>query len=200
MKPVTLGLALCLFLAGTGSANHAWKPLKAGLWRWQVKTLQDSAAGQINASLFTNPKRLTIRTARSKRTTVVLSKNTPRGAGPEEFTVYKVTGRAKKIKLESDGDYHLVLVDSKNRELGVEIVHPDFASSSSHLTEFRDVRSAVNAAFGINPTASSWSKYRDLDMRSVTVVGVGFFDFRNAGHQSPGTETGFEIHPVTGFK
>lgn len=164
-----------------------------GKFRWDVKTLSDNTASKVK---FANPVSVTPtdisgwsppNIPRSFKGTSKL----PRGAGPQEFQVFQVTASALKIKLEQDGDYHLLVEDDNLNELGVEIVQPLFAQQSIKLSEIEAVRRTVEQNIHRSPHVDS--AYHPLKGIRVTVTGVGFWDEL---HGQGGNGNGFELHPV----
>jgi hypothetical protein len=72
-------------------------------------------------------------------------------AAPVELTVWRVKAKVIALKLEADGDYHLVLQDDSGAEMVAEIPYPDNAFIATTSPFFEDVgkaRTAVNDKFG----------------------------------------------------
>src|SRR5256884_4413008 len=124
-----------------------------GTERWSVKTLSDADRDKVD---FT-----------AKEATVgwLVSQEHPAQSpadqriGPIETQTYKVRARLISYKLEQDGDFHIVIA------MIAEIPSPDCAGAcaSAHVEEFRRARAVI---MEISNQASS-----------VSVVGLGFFDF-----------------------
>ncbi len=163
---------------------------KAGVLRWEVKTLQDDMASQV---AFDSPVDIGLDVIAGWQNPLPhpLPKQFPRGAGPEEFRVYRVTGMALKIKLEGDGDYHIVIEDASGVQLDLECVQPQFAENSIKLPVLTEVRQATERLFGASPHKDR--SYRMLDLMEVTITGVGFWDEE---HGQAGIGNGFELHPI----
>lgn len=201
-RVVAVMLTITLVRAAlAASAQPKAQPLKAGRWRWKVKTLQDKEARKVKG--WRAPVALTVAEVNGFSPPRELTKHdggARRGVGKEEFIVYRVRAQALEIKLEPDGDYHLVLQDLKTKDrLGVEIVKPEFATNSYKAKELGATRAAVEKALAISPATMSWEQYQRLKRQPVTVTGVGFWDMRAEGHFSPGSKSGFELHPVLSF-
>jgi len=171
----------------TGPLNDG---TKQGRFRWAVKTLQDRVAKEID---FGKTIPVTISDIADWEPPIVTkeSGDLPRGASTEEFQVFQVTGSAIKTKLETDGDYHLLLEDEGGFELGVEIVQPLFAEHSIKLPEIDAVRQTFEQQFGKSDQVDK--RYRRLNGIQVTVTGVGYWD---DPHGQGGIGNGFELHPV----
>src|SRR5947209_12057832 len=75
---------------------------------------------------------------------------------------------------QTDSDVHLVLADKGGRTIIAEIPAPQCVGASSpFLSSIRYVRAKFTADF--HPS-SSWQRPN----KPVTIVGVGFFDFKHA--------------------
>jgi len=174
-------------MAGTATLPDG---TKAGVLRWDVKTLQDDLAARI---AFDAPVDIGLDVIAGWQSPLPphVPQHFPRGAGPEEFRVYRVTGMALKIKLEGDGDYHLVIEDAAGIQLDLECVQPQFAGASIKLPVLTEVRHAAEQLFGRSPHKDR--AYRILDLMEITVTGVGFWDQE---HGQAGIGNGFELHPV----
>lgn len=102
-----------------------------------------------------------------------------------------MTGKAIKIKLEGDGDYHLHIEDDNLVELGVEIVQPLFTPRSIKLAKITAVRRTVEQNLHLSPHVDTG--YHRLPGTTITVTGVGFWD---EFHGQGGDGNGFELPPV----
>jgi len=191
-----MGLATAAALAAPLTTPTTTRSVgkKPGVWRWNVKTMADPAAKQINLS---SPEALTVKTATefSPPDDRLLTK-TPRGVGPEEMQAYTIEGYIIKYKGEPDGDYHVLISDdAKDVEhvLGVEIVRPDYAPNSPFKSTFAAVRQAFESIVVKAP--SKGGSYRTLvTPMKVKMTGVGFWDETHGQH---GLHSGFELHPIT---
>ncbi len=113
---------------------------------------------------------------------------------PVECTVYRVEaylgGWDRLMKLENDGDDHMVLFGRLNQRVSIiaEIPNPecDGACRSGFAARFGAARAMLEAGVQrVNPN--------DLPVL-VRVTGVGFFDYRH--HQIGVAPNAFELHPV----
>ena len=150
-----------------------------GSERWNIKTGTDSQASSISLA----PKPNTIATL------VALS---AAGGGnsresPTETTLWELKDvTLSMIKLESDSDYHMVLSDGKHTMIA-EIPYPTCDTGSAWACFISRARSEVDGKFSV----SSSPQY---PAQTVTVRGVGFFDFLHG--QTGVAPNGIELHPV----
>ena len=150
-----------------------------GSERWNVKTGTDSQASGV--SLLPQPSTIATLTGLS-------------GAGggsshetPTETTIWELKDvTLSMMKLESDSDYHMVLSDGSSTMIA-EIPYPDCASGSTWSCFITHARSTIDAKFSV----SSSPQY---PAQTVTVRGVGFFDFIHG--QTGVAPNGIELHPV----
>jgi hypothetical protein len=111
VKGRLIRLVLVAAAAAVWVAVHTGAAVACGEERWNVKTLQDAAAGAVN---FT-PKTTTVDTLRHLPVPVAhVGPHMPRLAGSERQT-FKVTAQLVKMKLEEDGDVHLVIAALRRR-------------------------------------------------------------------------------------
>ena len=184
------GAMAAAFTGASSLTNHAGtKPKCVGEQRWQVKTLQDETASQIN---FT-PKTITMADILDKEKTATWSLAKDDERQEDEFQVYKVTGKIPFVNVEADGDIHIELVDKNNSKLHLvaEIPNPDceITKESNYKEKFRKARNQF-----IN-------KYQDKTVWSegtFEITGVLFHDKSN--HGTGGNANGVEIHPVISIK
>lgn len=159
-----------------------------GTERWLVKTLSDPDRDCVN---------LTVVDATVEELAALPEPERRPSAGrlkPVECTVYRVEaflgGWDTFMKLEHDGDDHLVLFGRTNQRVSIiaEIPDPecDGACRSGFAERFMAARNALEAGVrrpnpgDLNPV--------------VRVTGVGFFDYLH--HQTGVSPNGFELHPV----
>ncbi|HEY8041748.1 MAG TPA: hypothetical protein VIF15_18215, partial [Polyangiaceae bacterium] len=144
-----------------------------------VKTGTDSQASSV--SLVPQPNTIA--------TLAALSAN---GGGnsrssPTETTLWELKDvTLSMIKLESDSDYHMVLSDGSHTMIG-EIPTPSCATGSAWSCFISRARSEVDSKYSV----SSSPQYPSA---TVTVRGVGFFDFIHG--QTGVAPNGIELHPV----
>jgi RyR domain len=164
------------------------RTLGCGTERWDVKTLTDSAASQVNLTPQASTVADLIALARPGGLTAALTSRMP-----EEFNTYQVTGTITLAKLESDSDVHMVLTDGASNTMIVEAVCPTCAQNSVVATQIAAVRDTVQAQF---PTATAGG----IEHVSVpaTVTGVAFFDHQHG--QDGVAPNAIELHPVLSLR
>lgn len=171
-----------------GTTTTASAGTQCGVERWDVKTLSDPAASNVNFS----PIPTTVDALRALPAPSV-SSTTPRIKGAETST-YTLTGRLVEMKLEDDHDIHLVVADLvSGGTMIVEFPDPQCsgAVSSAHLADMSAARSALIGAEGAAGTA-----FHVLS-GTATIIGVGFFDELHG--QAGVAPNGVELHPVLSF-
>ena len=158
---------------------------RSGFGRWTVKTGHDVDVAEVSTS--TQPT--TIAALRAMKPPANLSGDTTRlrYAGSPEMQTWRLTDvTLAGYKLESDGDYHLVVVDRDGNSLIAEIVDPRRVGEpwQKQATEAR-------ATFDRRHTARSTFQSAG---ETVTVTGVGFFDLIHG--QLGVAPNGIELHAV----
>ena len=170
------GAAITCPAPGTYTKNGG----ACGTERWNIKTGTDSQAASV--SLVPKPN-----------TVAALVALTAAGGGnsresPTETTLWELTDvTLSMIKLETDSDYHMVLSDGSHTMIA-EIPYPTCATGSSWACLISRARSEVDGKFS---SISSSPQYPAL---TVTVRGVGFFDFLHG--QTGVAPNGIELHAV----
>jgi hypothetical protein len=166
-----------------------WAPLAAlatslgcGKERWDVKTLTDGAAGQVNLT--------PLPAGVAQLGAIVPPPPDPPVRQPEECVTYKVAGTITLAKQEADSDIHMVLDDGLGHTMVVEAACPECAAGSLVLDQITAVRAAVQAQF---PAAFQGVVMRGLSV-PATVTGVFFAD-RIHG-QDGVAPNGGELHPI----
>jgi hypothetical protein len=122
MRALAVGAVLVAILAGfvafLSPATRGAKSATCGVERWNVKTLQDAAASEVD---FANPNTKFVEFLRrlnekgnpsSGKPPKNLTKTTPR-MPPVETTVYKLKALLMSMRREDDKDIHLVIADPK---------------------------------------------------------------------------------------
>lgn len=154
-----------------------------GTERWPVKVGDD-------------PDAVTVDLRKIVPTTIVaLDDLPPPSERPEaarirdaETTVYALEAMLTAYKLETDGDYHLVLADGAGHTLIAEIPDPACVGTESpFVAGIRNARAEFDARLKVR------RRFRRAAIR-VKVIGVGFFDFEH--HQRGVAPNAIEIHPV----
>jgi len=126
------------------------KPLKPGVERWTIKTGTDAGVSKVGKDgvVDTTVDEM-VKIPRPKDfmpvTSEVKKYETLRVA-PSETTVWRLEADVIAIKLEADGDFHLVLQSDSGEQMIGEIPDPDpkFVKPSSPF--FADIQEARNAA------------------------------------------------------
>jgi len=165
--------------------------------RWQVKTGADPAAAQLVGQ---SPTATTIAHLVALPVPAVLPPEA-RSAGTEE-TVWQLEATLTGYKQEADGDYHLVLADSNGNTMIGEIPNPADLSPGSFFTQqITAARQAFDNRFGAltaAPVAAGFAPALTHATESVTVTGLGFFDFAHG--QDGVAPNAIELHPVTSIE
>lgn len=133
---------------------------KPGVERWSIKTGQDAEVSKVG-NLGVVPGKgivpITVeeliripRPADFLPVTSDVKKFDNKRAGPVEFTVFQITGMMIFMKLEADGDYHVVIQGASGDTVIVEIPTPTkpFLGNSPWLTNIKAARAAVDQKFG----------------------------------------------------
>jgi hypothetical protein len=157
--------------------------MMCGTERWSVKTGTDADVGLVDQST-TWPE------------TVTDMGNWPRPGSlpsnnriaPYETTVFLVSATLTEYKMESDEDYHLVLVDDNGGTMIAEIPAPHCVAASSPFKDaITNARAQFDAVFHVTTSFQ-------LTNTPVLVTGVAFFDYN---HGQTGAAPNFiELHPV----
>jgi hypothetical protein len=189
---------LVLFVLSSGSSVTTMptpETKRCGTERWSVKTLSDSGGKRVNLK----PEYWSIRDLAQLKNPIRKGGTPPDTRfAPMEYRTFLVQGYVIGYKLESDGDFHVVIAEKNDRTqtLIVEIPDPqcDGAGSSGHAEEYQSARGQLIQILGsprIGLTRPNWDVL-------VNVTGVGFFDvFRGQAGAAP---NGFELHPVLSFE
>ena len=151
-----------------------------GTERWAVKTGTDAAAVQVD-------------TTHVQDSTVTALGAVPRPTDPTtrvpgvETTVYRIRATLTSYKLESDSDLHLVLSAGAGHTMIGEIPSPHCDAGSAFATPIATARAAFDTHLREEDGFVS-------DGESVTLTGVGFFDFDHG--QRGVAPNAIELHPV----
>ncbi len=168
--------ALAVALAALISAPLSAQTTQCGVERWPVKILADSDSGRVDLV--------------ARDTTIAGLIAIPRPAGPfpqrarvapDELTTWRVRAILWEVRIEPDGDLHLVLASPDDTQVRMiaEVPNPDCALTSRHAPVYAQVRSDL----------------RRLGRRAlVWVTGVAFFD-RPHGQRGAAANN-IELHPV----
>jgi len=140
-----------------------------------------------------------------------------RRAAVTETTVWRLTAVISEVKLEQDGDYHLVLKSAKGHTMIGEIPNPDpaYVGNAVWRADIKKARDAMDKKLG-HPLAPvdfsaadmgppTHERPDNVPMKdetaamtqvgaTATVIGVGFFD---SSHGQTGVApTAIELHPI----
>ncbi len=137
------------------AAVEAATKISPGSERWPVKTGTDDDVGQVDATKIVSSTvrelGLLPRPAALMPVTAMHDDYDAKRVTPVEVTVWQVNAKVTALKLETDGDYHLVLQDESGAEMVAEIPYPDnefIASTSPFFADVGTARAAVNEQFG----------------------------------------------------
>jgi len=159
-----------------------------GTERWAVKTLSDSDAARVNFS----PVPATVTDLRALAAPGALPQASR--IAPTELTTFSVTANVVEFKIETDLDIHLVIADPNDAAATMIVEFPNAADcsgavSSTHRANMETARQALINLFG-QPSSSHFTNIRG----TITVTGVGFFDFKHG--QTGVAPNAIELHPV----
>jgi hypothetical protein len=107
---------------------------------------------------------------------------------PYEDNLLYIEAFLVQYKLETDEDYHLVIVDGAGNTMIAEIPNPSCVAGSSPFADYiANARAEFDAAFTVS---TSWR----YTYTPVQIFGMGMFDYN---HGQTGHAPNFvEIHPV----
>lgn len=182
-----LVIALAL-LSGPVSSGGA---LECGEWRWDVKTLSDADAPDVDFEA----RRMSVRELLDLTPPGSLSSDTPRMDGIE-FETIKIRARLVTASLSANHDVHLVISTKTRpyRRMIVEFPHPDCPGASKSFN--RDAM--VRARRQINRECESLEHNFQPLTGTATITGVGFFD--SVHGQRGVAPNGIELHPALRFR
>ena len=162
-----------------GPGSYTKNGGSCGTERWNIKTGTDSQA----ASVSLVPKPNTI----ASLVALTAAGGVNSRESPTETTLWELKDvTLSMIKLETDSDYHMVLSDGSHTMIA-EIPYPTCTTGGAWTCFISRARSEVDAKL----TVSSSFQYPAL---TVTVRGVGFFDFLHG--QTGVAPNGIELHAV----
>ena len=188
--------------AALQSATGAEALQRAVHERWSVKTGADAGAANLVTQV---PVAGTIAGMVAFAVPAVRPPDA-RAPGAEE-TVWELNATLTGYKHESDGDYHLVIADGQGNTMIAEIPDPAALAPGSFFTEqITAARQAFDNQFGVQLAAAAQSPGTPQfaaaaivpalipASESVTVRGLGFFDFAHG--QDGVAPNAIELHPV----
>jgi hypothetical protein len=186
--------------AALQSATGAEALQRAVHERWPVKTGADAGAANLVTQV---PVAGTIAGLVALAVPAVRPPDA-RAPGAEE-TVWELDATLTGYKHETDGDYHLVIADGHDNTMIAEIPDPAQAPGSFFTEQITAARQAFDNQFGLQlaaaaqPAAASQFAAAIVPAlipasESVTVRGLGFFDFAHG--QDGVAPNAIELHPV----
>jgi hypothetical protein len=159
-----------------------------GTERWPVKTLSDNDRSKVD---FTQKEATVAWLVSQKR-----PHNPPQDArvAPIETQTFQVRANLIGFKQETDRDFHIVIADLQEPQKTMIVEIPDVscagACASGHTAEFEKARADV-----VNKLGPPFTRFKRLKQSvPVTVIGVGFFDFKHG--QTGVALNAIELHPV----
>jgi hypothetical protein len=167
---------------------------RPGVERWPVKTGQDPDSARVTGKVQTTVEDLVSLPRPQEIAGQNFNQYQNKRLAPVELTIYTLDATITAVKLETDGDYHMVLQGANGQTMVAEVPTPtvQFLGDSPWLREIALVREAVDKKL----LAQSPSP-RVLHSR-VRITGVGFFDiFHRQLGMAP---NGIELHPVIGIQ
>lgn len=192
LVPACITLATALAAAAREAAGP--QPVRPGTERWAIKTGGDARAGQIPLPPFSPTPDTTIPVLGALHAPAQLP---AADRLPAERTAHTVDAYLTAFKLETDGDYHLVIRDPHSAATMIaEIPRPDFmASGTPWHADVATVRQAFQARFLLREQDLSDPGFRVL-LRPVPIriSGVVFFDVPHG--QRGAAPNQVELHPV----
>jgi hypothetical protein len=205
-KAVLLGAVVVVSVfSGLSNSTSSAAPhrvlLCGGDHRWDVKTLSDAAADDVR---YDSPKRHTIKYLTGIPDAHV-GTHTPRDPDGRhvELTVYRVIGaELYNLRIEEDGDIHLVIQDKYERKMIVEFpnIKCKGAKDSDHMAEMMDARDTLASLCGLGNWNTRTTKASPKDLTgSAAIEGVGFFDLPHGTPQVGVAPNNIELHPVIRF-
>src|SRR5260370_41868656 len=156
---------------------------QCGVERWSVKTGTDADVGLINLSSSTPQTIATMRTWPAPNPIPANNR-----VSPYETTQWVLNATLTQYKLESDSDYHLVMVDGSGNTMITAIPSPNCVGGGSPFAAA--IQNARNT-FDANLTATTSFKTANIP---VQIKGPGMFDFLHG--QTGVAPNGIEIHPI----
>ena len=175
--------ALSVPLVANAGTTPALAAVHCGKERWSVKTGTDQDADLVNLGSITPT---TVADLISKVPPHPIPKTSR--VSPIETKVWRVDAVLTSYKREDDSDYHLVITDSAQNTMIVEIAHPDCVGQGSPFAQGN-----ANARDEFNAELHATSSFKTASI-PVRVTGVGFFDFIHG--QTGVAPNGIELHPV----
>lgn len=149
----SIGLTAALAAARPAAAPMALQPTKPGKERWTVKTGVDQDVFGVKAEIVPSTIEELSRIPRPKGmkdVTKSAAAFSRRRAGATERTIWQIDCAIVAIKLEEDGDYHLVLQGASGEFMIGEAPTPGppfVADTSRFKADIQRVRAAIDKRF-----------------------------------------------------
>jgi hypothetical protein len=157
-----------------------------GAHRWNVKTLQDQDAGNVNF----NYKNTSVESLTKLKRPAKIGNNTVRQK--IEFNTYTVKATVQDYFKEADGDIHIVLQDIVHPHITMIAEIPDYTCDkvydSKYVNQFKKVRQKF---LSIKKASMIGSKHY--------FTGVAFFDETHGTGQTGHAPNNIELHPLIEF-
>ena len=185
LKRSLLVLVAATFFFGCGKLRNTDN------YRWSVKTLTDRDAGRL---IFGTARASSV-AEQTRMPMPTLTQDSPRQQSIED-SLFIIDALLLAVKIESDGDFHLIIRDLQtDSTMLAEIPDPDAAwtTQCSHSEEFRSAREVIGRIAG--PTYGSL-RHLAMPIR-IRLAGIGFFDPVHFMPSEEGIPANWrEIHPV----
>jgi len=162
-----------------------------GTERWDVKTLTDGAASQVQHA----PLQATVEQLIAMPVPGHLALHTPRFQ--QEMRVYTVRARLLRYKQENDSDYHIVIAGTSGKTMIVESAAPNCArgAAPNDLQAIQSARNGFLALLTQNHLSPPGAQMKRVGKNVMaTFTGVLFFDVLHG--QSGVAPNGAELHPL----
>jgi len=165
-----------------GISESPYEIESCGVERWSVKVLSDADASSVNLV----PVNTTVKDL-IHISTPFPDPNMPRQACEKQ--IYIVHCTVAEIKLESDGDYHLLMQDSAGNTMIGEIPDPTCPSTTSslYLGDITRCRKFIDSHYNVG------TSFQSVNKRFV-ITGVSFVDPPHG--QSDAAPNNLEIHSI----
>ncbi len=167
------------------------------VFRWDVKTLTDVGAGQVNLI----PVDTTVHDLVNLPWTKTVPTHLPRAGeatfAPVELTTYRIQADLDGWKIAADdGDIHLVVRDPATKESMI-VEFPDPKCTTKASTVHRDAMTTARHSIETNcPGDTLRTSFHKLT-GEASITGVGFFDKKH--NQTGVARNGIELHPALSF-
>jgi hypothetical protein len=188
---VIAGLLLTVSLGLIPELVPPASAISCGVWRWDVKTLSDKAATDVDYS----PTSTTVVHLRKLDPPSSLGETTPR-IKPVEYTTWKVRADLIGAVLEDDHDYHVVIGSPASKRKTMIVEFPDVRCNGARSSDKKAAMKRARARF-VDACGSVGTSFVDLRGK-VTLTGVGFWDEIHG--QTGVAPNGIELHPVLAFR